>query len=118
MIKSSQHGSVKNKSHQNDPISFCDRIMGLADKREALETICLDFRNALDAAPWDTLTSKLGNLFLMKTTEDGHKTSPKCNNQQFAANQKCILSRVQEESILGPFLYMFSVMTWCDRVNV
>lgn len=73
MIKSSQHGSVTNKSHQNDPISFRDRIMGLVDKGEALETICLDFSNAL--VPQDTLMSKLGNLVLMKTTEDGHKTS-------------------------------------------
>lgn len=111
MIKSSQHGSVKNKSHQNDPISFHDRIMGLADKGEALETICLDFSNALDAASWDTLMSKLGNLVLMKTTEDGHKTSYKCSNQQSAANQKCILRRVLEESILGPVLHIFSIMT-------
>lgn len=92
MIKSSQHGSVKNKSHQNDPISFCDRIMGLADKGKALETICLDFSNALDAVPQDTLMSKLGNLVSMKTTEDGHKTSHKSSKQQFAANWKCIFS--------------------------
>lgn len=55
--------------------------------------------------------SKLGNLVLMKTTEDGHKTSYKCSNQQSAANQKCILSRILEESILGPVLHIFSFTT-------
>lgn len=112
VIKSSQHGSVKNKSHQNDPISFPDRIMDLADKGEALETICLDFSNALDVVPWETLMSKLRNLVLMKTTEDGHKTSYKCSNQQFAASQKCILSSVLQESILGPVLHIFSIMNY------
>lgn len=54
VIKSSQHGSVKNKSHQNDLIAFHDRIIGLADKEEALETICLNCSNALGAVPQDT----------------------------------------------------------------
>jgi len=54
VIKSSQHGSIKNKSHHNDPIAFCDRIIGLADKEEALETICLDFSSALGAVPQNT----------------------------------------------------------------
>lgn len=75
VIKSSQHGSIKNKSQQNDPISFCDTIMGLTDKEEALETILLDFSNTLNAVHQDTLISKVGNVVLIKTTEDGHKTS-------------------------------------------
>jgi len=111
VVKSSQHGCVKNQSHQNDPVSFCDRIMGLADKEKALETICLDFSNALDAVPRDTVMSKLGNLVLMKTTEHEHKTPYECSNQQFAANQNCILSRVLEKSILGPVLHLFSILT-------
>lgn len=78
VIKSSSHGSVRNKSHQNDPISFHDRIMGLADKGQALGTICLGFSTALDAIPLDTVTSKLGNLGLMEK-RDGHKTSSTCS---------------------------------------
>lgn len=73
--------------------------MGLADKGQALETICPHFSTALDAVPRDTLLSKLGNLGSMKTKEDGYKTSYICSNQQFAVNQKSILSRVLDESV-------------------
>lgn len=40
--------------------------MGLAEKGEALETICLGFSSALDALPQDTLMGKLGNLGVMR----------------------------------------------------
>lgn len=84
--------------------------MGLADKVEALETICLDFSSALDAVPQDTLMSKLGNLGLMKT-KDGHKSSYMCHNQPFAVDQESILSRILDESVLEPLLHIFSINT-------
>lgn len=82
--------------------------MGLADKEEALETICLDFSTALDSIPLDTLMSKLGNLGLMKT-KNGQKTSYRCSNQQFVVKQESILSRILDESVLDSLLHIFSI---------
>lgn len=84
--------------------------MGQADKGEALETICPDFSSALDAIPQDTLMSKLGNLGLVET-KDGHKTLQMCSNQQFVVDQKSILSRVLDESLLAHF-YTYFQFQW------
>jgi len=38
-VSSSQHGFVKNKSWQTDLIFICDRVIGLLDRKEAVNVI-------------------------------------------------------------------------------
>lgn len=38
-VSSSQHGFVKNKSQQTDLIFICDRVIGLLDRKEAVNVI-------------------------------------------------------------------------------
>lgn len=59
VIRNSQHGFVKNKSHQSNLISFFDRVTGPVDKGEAADVIDLDFSEAFDTHPHDIFISKL-----------------------------------------------------------
>lgn len=59
MIRKSQHGSLKNESHQINLISSSGRITGLVDKREA-HVIYPDHKKAVYSVLHDNLTSRLG----------------------------------------------------------
>lgn len=58
VIRNSQHGFVKNKSHQSNLISFSDRVTSPMDKGEAADVIDLYFSEAFDTHPHDIFISK------------------------------------------------------------
>lgn len=58
MVRNSQRGFVKNKSHQSNLIFLFDRVTGPVDKKEAADVIDLDFSEAFDTHPHDIFISK------------------------------------------------------------
>lgn len=58
VIRNSQHGFVKNKSHQSNLISFFDSVTGPVDNGEAADVIDLDFSEGFDTHPPDIFISK------------------------------------------------------------
>uniref|UniRef100_A0A8C3I6M2 Reverse transcriptase domain-containing protein n=1 Tax=Chrysemys picta bellii TaxID=8478 RepID=A0A8C3I6M2_CHRPI len=110
VIGNSQHGFVKNKSCQTNPIAFFDRIMSLVDKGEAVDVVYLDFSKAFDTVSHDILIDKLGKYNLDGATIrwvhnwlDNRTQRVVINGSQYC--WKGITSGVPQGSVLGLALF-------------
>ena len=59
LLKSTQHGFMKNKSTVTNLLEFFEKITGHVDDGDCVDAIYLDFSKAFDKVPITKLISKL-----------------------------------------------------------
>jgi len=64
MIRASQHGFTKGKSHLSNLVACYDGVTRLVCKVKAMDAFCLEFCKAFDMVPHNILLSKLGRYGL------------------------------------------------------
>ena len=60
MLKSSQHGFLKNRSYPTNLLEFLESLHKHIVEGCSIDVAYLDFSKAFDQVPWKTLLEKLG----------------------------------------------------------